>query len=59
MVTTQGVDGFQDFFMDDPENRGSGTVNNAVDHPETCADSGAGGHELPLCFDPPTMRGMM
>lgn len=61
--------GFQDFFMDNPEDRGSflsGFAN--INEPETCADSTAGCHELPLGvstnssvlanFDAPTMRGM-
>ena len=61
--------GFQDFFMDNPEGRGSflsGAAN--INDPETCADSTGGCHALPLGvdsnsstlgnFDVPTMRGM-
>jgi DNA-binding beta-propeller fold protein YncE len=58
------LDGFRDFFMDQGgENPGSNQ-----DPPNTCADSSAGCHELPLgtatksetleAFDAPTMRGM-
>jgi hypothetical protein len=53
------LEGFQDFFFDQ-----GGNTNN----PDTCADSDAGCHELPLgtatnsetlqAFDAPTMRGM-
>lgn len=57
-VTATAVTGFEDFFMD----QGNGG------NPDTCADSNAGCHELPLGtatnsetlagFDAPTMRGM-
>jgi len=63
------IAGFQDFFMDNPENRGSFLSSAAnINDPETCADSTAGCHTLPLGvdsnsstlgnFDVPTMRGM-
>jgi hypothetical protein len=67
VVTTAAMDGFQDFFEDNPEGRG-GPFANAIAEPVTCADSTAGCHELPLGiannsetlggFDAPTMRGM-
>ncbi|MEN8181182.1 MAG: beta-propeller fold lactonase family protein [Myxococcota bacterium] len=67
VVSTSAINGFRDFFMDDPDGRGQG-ISNAVNQPETCADSDAGCHELPLGtgtnsetlqgFDAPTMRGM-
>jgi hypothetical protein len=61
-ITVGGLEGFEDFFFD----QGSGSLN--VSQPDTCADSDAGCHELPLGtstnsetlngFDAPTMRGM-
>jgi YVTN family beta-propeller protein len=58
-VSAAALDGFRDFFMD--QNGGNG-------QPDTCADSDAGCHALPLGtstnsatlqgFDAPTMRGM-
>ncbi len=58
VVSAQAVDGFADFFVDQ-----GGQAD-----PNTCADSDAGCHELPLgtstnsstleAFDAPTMRGM-
>ncbi len=59
VLSTSAVDGFSDFFVDQ-----GGQAN----QPNTCADSDAGCHELPLTagtnsatlqgFDIPTMRGM-
>ncbi len=59
VVTSQAMDGFSDFFMDQGGNTGD---------PDTCADSTAGCHDLPLGastnsstlggFDAPTMRGL-
>ncbi len=59
LVSASAVLGFEDFFHD----QGGGAAN-----PDTCADSNAGCHELPLgtatnsetlqAFDAPTMRGM-
>jgi YVTN family beta-propeller protein len=58
-VTSAGLEGFEDFFM----NKGG-----LAGDPDTCADSDAGCHELPLGtatnsetlngFDAPTMRGL-
>jgi len=58
-VSSAAVSGFEDFFTD---------VGGAVGDPDTCADSDAGCHELPLGtatnsetlegFEAPTMRGM-
>ena len=62
-VTAQAMDGFRDFFMD----QGSSVIDGAND-PDTCADTTAGCHDLPLGastnsstlggFDAPTMRGL-
>jgi YVTN family beta-propeller protein len=59
-ITVSALEGFKDFFMNQ---QGGGPGN-----PDTCADSDAGCHELPLGvsnnsetlngFDAPTMRGM-
>jgi YVTN family beta-propeller protein len=59
-ITVSALEGFKDFFM----NQQGGSPGN----PDTCADSNAGCHELPLGastnsetlqgFDAPTMRGM-
>jgi hypothetical protein len=58
-ITVSALEGFKDFFMNQGGN---------VGQPDTCADSDAGCHELPLGasnnsetlagFDAPTMRGM-
>jgi hypothetical protein len=57
-IQVGALEGFQDFFLDQ----------NGGGNPDTCADSNAGCHELPLgaatnsetlqAFDAPTMRGM-
>ena len=57
-IQVGALEGFEDFFMDQ----------NGGGNPDTCADSNAGCHELPLgtatnsetlgAFDSPTMRGM-
>lgn len=62
-ISTSANNGFRDFYVD--QNR---TANGASANPDTCADSNAGCHELPLgvatnastlgAFDAPTMRGM-
>ena len=62
-LSVSANNGFRDFFVD--QNR---TANGASGDPDTCADSSAGCHELPLGaatnastlggFDAPTMRGM-
>ncbi len=69
LITLEALQGFEDFFMDNPGNRGQvGVDDNFVSDPESCADTSAGCHELPLTagtnsetlagFDIPTMRGM-
>jgi hypothetical protein len=62
-LTTSANNGFRDFFID--QNK---TANGASNNVDTCADSNAGCHELPLGvatnsatlagFEAPTMRGM-
>ena len=54
MTIREGVDldklnGFRDFFMDDPDSRGGGILSNVGGtNVQTCASSTAGCHELPL-----------
>jgi len=62
VLSTSSVRGFEDFFMD------QGGLPQSAGAPDTCADSDAGCHELPLGtgsnsetlegFDVPTMRGL-
>ncbi|MCZ6783718.1 MAG: hypothetical protein O7G30_10470, partial [Proteobacteria bacterium] len=64
VVSASALDGFRDFFMD----QGDSSVLGGGNDPDTCADSTAGCHDLPLGagtnsstlngFDAPTMRGM-
>ncbi|MEN8184759.1 MAG: beta-propeller fold lactonase family protein, partial [Myxococcota bacterium] len=66
VVSAMALDGFDDFFRDNPGNRG-GPLANSLAEPVTCADTTAGCHELPLgtasnsetlgAFEAPTMRG--
>ena len=61
-TTASALKGFKDFFTD------QGGLGNLVGNPDTCADSDAGCHQLPLTngtnsqtlngFDVPTMRGL-